>query len=652
MSTSHGPTGQTTSAEPWRRLPVGAEIHPAGGVHFRVWAPAVKKIAVRLSRKVDLDAPFTEAELQPEGDGYFSLHVEKAGPGDHYKFVLENGFFPDPVSRFQPEGPHGASRVIDPSLYPWSDTEWKGVPDTLIIYEFHVGTFTREGTWAAAARELPELASLGINLIEVLPVADFAGSHGWGYDGVNLFAPTRLYGEPDDFRAFVDQAHSLGIGVILDVVYNHFGPDGNYIKEFSPHYISERYKNEWGEALNFDGPHSGPVREFFLANAGYWIDEFHLDGLRLDATQQIYDVSPDNIVAAITRRVRESARGRSTYLVAENETQSTRIVRPASKDGYGLDAIWNDDFHHSAVVALTGRSEAYYSDYEGSPQEFISAAKWGFLYQGQRYKWQKQRRGTPGLDLKASNFVTFLQNHDQVANSLWGKRIHSLTSPAQLRAMTAFLLLGPGTPMLFQGQEFAASTPFYYFADHKPELAVLVAKGRKEFLEQFPSIACSDAGRIVPNPEEEETFLRSKLNFEDRERFKEVYLLHRDLIALRKSEPLLRNAIRGNFDGAVLGRNAFLLRYFGAAGDDRLFIVNLGKDLHLDPAPDPLLAPVEGKLWKVVWSSEDPRYGGNGTPPVDSEENWKLPAYSALLLAPLTPAPEPDKVSDKGSLPA
>ncbi|MCU1295696.1 MAG: 1,4-alpha-glucan branching protein, partial [Bryobacterales bacterium] len=456
-------------------MPIGAEIPPEGGVHFRVWAPSARKLSVRIGKSPKLNKASREVELMAEPGGYFSGLIAEARAGDCYRFVLESGAFPDPASRFQPEGPHGASQVVDPSSYSWKDKKWRGAPEVPIIYEMHIGTFTQEGTWAAAAGQLAELADLGINLIELMPVADFAGAHGWGYDGVNLFAPTRLYGTPDEFRAFVDCAHSHGIAVILDVVYNHFGPDGNYITQFSPCYISDRYKNEWGEAINFDGEQSAPVREFFLSNAAYWIDEYHLDGLSLDATQQIYDASEENILGAITRRMRAAAPSRKTYLVAENEPQNAALVRPESRGGFGMDAVWNDDFHHSAIVALTGRNEAYYTDYEGSPQEFISAAKWGFIYQGQRYKWQKNRRGTPGLDLKSANFVTFIQNHDQIANSLWGKRIHTLTSPSQLRAMTALLLLGPGTPMLFQGQEFAASTPFYYFADHNPKLAALVA---------------------------------------------------------------------------------------------------------------------------------------------------------------------------------
>jgi maltooligosyltrehalose trehalohydrolase len=619
-----------------RRLPVGAEAQPGSGVHFRVWAPDSHKVAVILAESENL-AGAREMPLSAEGEGYWSGFAEEGRPGMHYRYRLESGDFPDVASRFQPQGPHGSSRIIDPQSFEWSDGAWRGVKRVgQVIYEMHVGTFTREGTWAAAAAQLPHLADLGVTLLEVMPVADFPGRYGWGYDGVNLFAPTRLYGEPDDFRRFVDRAHAAGLGVILDVVYNHLGPDGNYAGAFSKHYVSTRYHNEWGDALNFDGEHSGPVREFFIANAGYWIEEFHCDGLRLDATQQIFDASPRHLLADIASRVREAAKGRGTYLVAENEPQESKLVRAQERGGLGLDALWNDDFHHTAVVAMTGREEAYYSDYHGSPQEFISAAKWGYLYQGQRYKWQKQRRGSPCFDLAPENFVNFLQNHDQVANSLWGRRIHRLTSAARMRALTALLLLGPNTPMLFQGQEFAASAPFLYFADHKPELAALVAKGRAEFLAQFPSIASEDVARIVPDPEAEETFLRCKLDFADRERNAEVLKLHRDLLQLRKTDSLLGKAPRGTFDGAVLGVAALVLRFFGRNQDDRLLVVNLGPQLHLDPAPEPLLAPPLGMLWELLWSSEDPSYGGGGTPGIDTEDNWTLPAESAVLLTPVS----------------
>jgi maltooligosyltrehalose trehalohydrolase len=498
----------------------------------------------------------------------------------------------------------------------------------------HIGTFTPEGSWASASRELPELHAAGITLIELMPVADFAGRFGWGYDGVNLFAPTRLYGRPDDFRRFVDHAHACGIGVILDVVYNHLGPDGNYLKQFSASYFSDRYTTDWGEAINYDGENSTPVREFFIANAGYWIEEFHLDGLRLDATQNIYDQSAHHVLAAIASRAREAAHPRSIVLVAENEPQDVHLVRPLNRGGYGLDALWNDDFHHSATVALTGRNEAYYTDYLGSPQEFISAIKWGYLYQGQRYKWQKQRRGTPTLDLQPATFINFIQNHDQVANSAGGLRCHELTSPGKYRAITALMLLAPGTPMLFQGQEFASSSPFLYFADHKGELAKLAGRGRAEFLAQFRSIATPEMQERLPDPADPETFKKSQLDFSQREDHATIYALHRDLLKLRREDPAFRAQRSRGLDGAVLGSEAFVLRFFAEDGADRLLVVNFGPDLHLDPAPEPLLAPPEGCLWKTLWSSEDPRYGGSGTPELDSEENWRIPGQAAVALLP------------------
>ena len=576
-----------------------------------------------------------EIPLTAEAEGYWSGWSADARAGMHYRIRLDSGDYPDPASRFQPKGPHGASQIVDPLAFTWTDDTWNGVTrEGQVIYELHIGTFTREGTWAAAMAELPELADLGVTMLEIMPIADFPGRFGWGYDGVNLFAPTRLYGEPDDFRRFVDRAHACGLGVILDVVYNHLGPDGNYLKQFAPEYFTSKYTTDWGEPPNFDGEMNEPVRELFLSNATYWIDEFHCDGLRLDATQNIYDDSPEHMLAAITRRAHAASRGRGIYVVGENECQHARLIRPRAHGGYGLDALWNDDFHHTAIVAMTGRNEAYYTDYHGSPQEFISSAKWGFLFQGQRYKWQKARRGTPCIDLAPANFVHFLQNHDQIANSLWGRRAHTLTSAAKLRALTALLLLGPNTPMLFQGQEFAASSPFVYFADHQPDLAVLVAKGRETFLAQFPSIAHEDVAALIPNPELEATFLRCKLDFADREKNAEVLLLHRDLLRLRKEDPLLRHAQRGTYDGAVLGAGAFVLRFFGQDQNDRLLLINLGAHLHLDPAPEPLLAPPLGCVWATTWTSEDPRYGGGGTPPIDSDDNWNLPAEFAALLTP------------------
>jgi maltooligosyltrehalose trehalohydrolase len=620
-----------------RRLPVGAEVLARGGVHFRVWASCCQRLSVVIEAGADSGADALSVELTPEGDGYFSGFIASAGVGTQYRYRVDGGdkLYPDPVSRYQPYGPHGPSQVIDPNTFEWTDKAWPGVQlEGQVIYEMHLGTFTPEGTWEAARHELSELADAGITVIEVMPIADFVGRYGWGYDGVDLFAPSHLYGLPDDCRRFVDCAHALGLAVILDVVYNHVGPDGSYLAPFSPEYFTDRYSTDWGAAINFDGERAGPVREFFLANAGYWIDEFHFDGLRLDATHDIHDRSPEHILAAIARRVRQAAQGRSTLLVAENEPQHTRLVRPTAEGGYGLDALWNDDFHHSAMVALTGHSEAYYMDYHGTPQEFVSALKRGYLYQGQWYKWQKQRRGTPTFGLKPAMFVTYIQNHDQIANSGSGLRCHQLTSPGRYRAMTALMLLGPGTPMLFQGQEFGASSPFYFFADHNEQLAEMVRRGRAEFLSQFPRIACPEIQVRLPDPSDPRSFEHSKLDLSERQRHAETYRLHRDLLTLRRQDLALRSQRAGGIDGAVLDSEAFVIRYFADDDLDRLLVVNLGRDLHLHPAAEPLLAPPEQMQWDILWSSEHPCYGGSGTPPLETEKGWRILAEAAVVLFP------------------
>ena len=619
-----------------RRLPVGAEPMVSGGVHFRVWAPTAKRVAVELTE----DAQFRREqkdtiELEPEKHGYFSGLIPEARAGMLYKFRMQTGSFPDPASRFQPDGPHGPSQIIDPGEFVWTDQKWRGVSRAgQVLYEMHIGTFTREGTYAAAAKELPELKRLGITVLELMPLADFAGRFGWGYDGVDLFAPTRLYGTPNELRAFINRAHELGLGVILDVVYNHIGPDGNYLKQFAEDYFTDRYANEWGEAINFDGENNGPVREFFITNAGYWIAEFHFDGLRLDATQQIFDSSVEHILTEIGRAVRAAGQGRSTFIAAENETQDSRLVRPIAEGGLGLDVIWNDDFHHSARVALTGKAEAYYTGYKGSPQEFISTVKNGFLYQGQWYAWQKKRRGTRTRGIAPEQFLTFIENHDQVANSLGGLRLPRLTDPGRLRAMTTLLLLAPGTPLLFQGQEFASSAPFLFFADHNPDLAPLVAQGRKRFLQQFKSIAHPECERLLADPGSAETFLRCKLDFSERRAHHEIYELHRDLLTLRREDAVFSRVAQCAVEGAVIGPEAFVLRFFDGGGLERLLIVNLGLELTYGSIAEPLLAPLAGYGWRLVWSSEEPRFGGAGTPEVAAEDHWLVPGHSAVVLEP------------------
>ena len=612
----------------------------AGGVHFRVWAPEHQRLDLVLCGNGGRIVP-----LERESSGYFSGLVPGAAAGARYKYRVDGGeAYPDPASRFQPEGPHRPSQIIDPAAFRWSDDAWAGISLTgQVLYEMHVGTFTPEGTWEAAANKIEFLIDMGITVLEVMPVSEFPGEFGWGYDGVHPFAPTRLYGKPDDFRRFVDRAHALGVGVILDVVYNHFGPDGNYFGQFAKHYFTDRHKTDWGAAINYDSADCGPVRDLVTSNAAYWIREFHLDGLRLDATQHIYDDSDDHILAALAREARQAAGDRKIILVAENEPQETKLVRSPEQGGYGLDMLWNDDYHHSAMVALAGHNDAYYTDYKGTPQEFISAMKYGFLYQGQWYKWQGKRRGSPSFGVPPASFVNFTQNHDQVANSARGQRCRQLTDPGTFKAIAALTMLGPGTPMLFQGQEFAATSPFYYFADHVPELNHLVREGRIDFMSQFVSLATPEMSGCLPDPGDRKTFERSKLDWSEVQKNRTVTQLHRDLLRLRREDPVLRAQETGAVDGAVLSPQAFVLRYFGPRRDHRLLIVNLGMDLNLDPAPEPLLAPVEGQGWAVAWSSESPAYGGCGTPPIETEQNWWIPGRAAILLK---PGPRPEKLPE------
>jgi maltooligosyltrehalose trehalohydrolase len=410
------------------------------------------------------------------------------------------------------------------------------------------------------------------------------------------------------------------------------GPDGNNLRAYSDDYFTDRYDNEWGDAINFDGPGSGKVREFFIQNACYWIAEFHLDGLRLDATQQIFDASDLHILAELSQHVRAVAAPRTIVLIGENEPQHVRALAPIDRGSYGLDALWNDDFHHTARVALTGRREAYYTDYRGSAQELISAIKRGFLYQGQRYHWQKKPRGSVVTDEPAMAFVCFTQNHDQVANSLWGRRIHAMCDPARYRALTALMLLAPQTPMLFMGQEFGASTPFLYFTDHRQEdLAHSVLEGRRTFLAQYPSYASPKAQEQVPDSCDPKTFEHSKLDLNERQRHAELYRFHQDLLRLRREDPIIARQARDQLDGAVLGPEALVIRYFTESGEDRLLVVNLGLDLEYIPAPEPLLAPVPGGRWQLVWSSDDPAYGGPGVVNPLNPEGWRIPGASTAL---------------------
>lgn len=623
-----------TQFQTHRRLPIGAETSP-DGVHFRVWAPDRRRVELVVCADPREKSGEKPMALVHEDDGYFSGHAAQLSAGARYGFRLDDDpqVIHDPASRYQPDGPDGLSQVVDPSAFAWSDQSWKGLGATgQVIYEMHVGTFTTEGTWQAAAAELPELSRFGVTVVEVLPVADFPGRFGWGYDGVCHFAPTRLYGLPDDFRRFVDQAHRCGVGVILDVVYNHFGPAGNHLPKFAADYVSQRYKGEWGDVPNFDGPGSYGVREFALANVRHWIEEYHLDGLRFDATQAVLDSSEPHILTELVETARQAAGHRSLFITAENEPQHVRMVEPVARGGHAMDAVWNDDFHHAATVRLTGHNEAYYSDYVGSPAEFSAAVKRGFLYQGQRSSWQKKPRGTQTTGLPAAAFVSFLQNHDQVANSAAGVRIDGLTSPGRLRAMTALWLLSPQTPLFFQGQEFAASSPFLFFADHTGELARQVVAGRASFLSQFPSLNRPEIQAALPDPADPRNFERCRLDLSERQSHGQSYRLHQDLLRLRRDDPVFRRQRADLLDAAALSADTLIVRYFEEQGCDRLLVVNFGLDLKLTPSPEPLLGLPPERTWQMLWSSNRVEYGGCGAVSPLTDQGWLIPGESAAVL--------------------
>jgi maltooligosyltrehalose trehalohydrolase len=515
-----------------RRFPVGAELVADGEAHVRVWAPDHEAVTLVLG---GADVPMTRDDR-----GYHSARAAaRVGSRYGFRFAGDDKIYPDPASRQQPDGPHGLSAIVDAAAYQWQDAAWPGVSlPGQVLYELHIGTFTPEGTWRAAIERLPRLRDVGVTIVQMMPVSEFDGAFGWGYDGVLWFAPQHTYGTPDDLRAFVDAAHGLGLGVILDVVYNHLGPSGNYLPRFSATYLSQRYANEWGDALNFDGPGCEGMRELVLANIAYWIREFHVDGYRLDAAQQIFDGSPEHLLAAITRVARDAAAPRSVIVVAEHEPQGPRLLRAREDDGYGLDGIFNEDFHHSARVALTGTHEAYTSDYRGTSREWLSAALHGFLFQGQYYPWQHKRRGGPALDRPPHQFVSFLENHDQVANAAVGRRLVDISSAPAWRALSALLLLGPWTPLLFQGQEWATRQPFSFFCDHEPALQDAVFQGRQAFLSQFTRLRAAYEESTV-DAIGRPAFEACRLDHPAAPEAEPAWRMYRDLLRLRREDASL-----------------------------------------------------------------------------------------------------------------
>ena len=529
------------------------------GVRFRVWAPEESGVSLVL---FEAGSP-RAVPLDRYPDGTHGGHVRGIGPGARYKYRIGAGEFPDPASRRQPEGVHGPSEVVDPAAFRWSVDRWPRISlDELIVYELHVGTFTPEGTFRAVMERLPYLKGLGVTAVELMPVADFPGDRNWGYDGASLFAPARCYGTPDDLRRLVDEAHRNGLWVLMDVVYNHLGPEGSYLPAFSPYVFSEIHASPWGKGLNVDGPHSSLVRQFFIENAQHWVHEYRIDGLRLDATHAILDDSDRPFVADLSSRVRESAGDRGVLVIAEDHRNLDAMIRPEGEGGWGLDGVWADDFHHVVRVATTGEQEGYYRDFSGTAEELATTINKGWLYCGQVGPHHNEARGTEPTGIPPRRMVVCIQNHDQIGNRAMGDRLHHDGSPAAYRAASALLMAVPETPMLYQGQEWATSKPFQFFTDHPEPLGHLVTEGRRNEFRHFKAFTDPEARERIPDPQAESTFLDSRLDWSEPETepHASTLRLYRTLLNLRGSEPALKAAGLGRHGAVAIGEKALLLR--------------------------------------------------------------------------------------------
>lgn len=610
-------------------LPIGANTRPHG-THFRVWAPDARTLEVVLyeaGRKAaagEAGPAVLRHPLYKDDRGYWQAEIAGVRAGARYAYSVDGGDpRPDPASRSQPDGVHAASEVVDPHAFRWSDNGWRGVPlAALVVYEGHVGTATPDGTFEALIPKLPYLRSLGITALELMPVAAFPGTHNWGYDGVDLYAPAAAYGGSEGLRRLVNAAHTYGLAVLLDVVYNHFGPDGNYLRALSAQYFTERHHTPWGEALNLDGPGAHAVREYLIGNALHWAHEYHLDGFRLDATHALLDDSDEHLLQQLAATVRASLPAERHFVIfAEDERNEANMARLVERGGYGLDGIWADDFHHAARIALTGERGGYYDNYSGSIDELARTIADGWLFQGQVAPLG-HARGTDPLELEYAQFVFCIQNHDQIGNRPAGDRLSHVVSAPLYRAVSALLLLAPETPLLFQGQEWAASTPFQYFTDHKAELGRLVTIGRRQEFAYWHD----RTGAEVPDPQARSTFEASKLQWDELEQqpHAAVLELYRALLGLRREHPALLRRDRASVTVAELPDRALMLRREGPApGDTLVVLVNLGPGAEL---------PVPPGSWRILLDTEDERYGGC-TPAVLAATSLRLAGPGAVVLA-------------------
>jgi maltooligosyltrehalose trehalohydrolase len=563
-----------------------------------VWAPNATQVSVQISGG-------ETHPLAPSGGGVFEETIRGVRAGADYRYVLDGTAVPDPVSRYQPGGVHGPSRVVDPSRHQWKDAGWRGMAMAdAVIYELHVGTFSDEGTFRGMIPHLRELRQLGITAIEIMPVAQFPGSRNWGYDGVHLYAPQSTYGGPEELRALVDAAHAEGLAVILDVVYNHLGPEGNYLGSFGP-YFTGRYTTPWGPALNYDDAQSDEVRRFIIDNALYWVTEFHLDGLRLDAIHGIFDFSPRHILRDIAESVHHQASllGRQAVVIGESDLNDPRVVRTPDACGYGLDGQWADDLHHGIHAAVTREKNGYYADF-GGVTPVATALRTPFVFDGRYSQHRKRRHGAPATGVPADRFVVCIQNHDQVGNRAFGDRIAALVGLRTSRLAAALLLLSPYVPLLFMGEEYGETNPFQYFVSHgDPDLVESVRTGRRKEFERF------GWGDDVPDPQATETFDRSRLDRRRREsgEYAGVYALYGDLLRLRRQMPALRPG-QAEVRVAHDERDAWItLELTSEQGPPLMAVFNLSDSERHVPA-----ATSAPGAWRLLLSTEGEMYGGRG----------------------------------------
>lgn len=560
-------------------MPFGAECQNESTVRFRLWAPKAEQTAVLLPETAVL-LPMNQQE-----DGWFELVTDIAGPGILYQFEIDGQIkVPDPASRFQPQDVHGPSQIIAPQEFEWDDASWVGRPwDEAVIYELHIGTFSPEGTFEGLEKRLDHLCALGVTAVELMPLSDFPGGRNWGYDGVLPFAPDNSYGTTEDLKRFIQSAHGKGLMVFLDVVYNHFGPEGNYLREYAPQFFTDRHKTPWGDAINFDGPGSPTVRSFFIHNALYWLTEYYFDGLRLDAVHSIFDDSRPPFLEQLAETVRRAIPQRHVHLILENDANEAHfLTRDEKLRPVFYDAQWNDDIHHAFHVVLTGETDGYYTDYADRPQERIGRClAEGFDYQGQPSRFRGNRhRGEPSRDLPPASFVSFLQNHDQIGNRAFGDRISRLADPCALKATTAILLLAPSPPLLFMGEEFGAETPFLFFCDFGPELAKAVSEGRRDEFARFERFRDPVSRAQIPDPNLESTFLASKLDWDFRQgdRHQGWLTFTRRMLEIRRREivPLIASIKTGCAIYSLFGRTGLAVRWPLHGGGELLLVANLG----------------------------------------------------------------------------